>query len=86
MPQENVLSSPIENVSGNEPTAWELRNEWRKAYNTCKRIRAHVSKIQDGRHTLLSDNGITLLLDELETLTLRMKVIESVFKVKRWAL
>lgn len=88
MPQNELVSqetnqSPSER---SEPTAFELRNEWRKTFNTCKRIRTHIAKVQDGRHTLLSDNGIELLMTELQQLTVRMREIETTFRVKRWAL
>lgn len=80
--QENLLR----NAENSEPSAWDLRQEWRSAYNTCKQIRTHVAKLQDGRHTPLSDNGIELILAEHKKLTDRMKEIEALFKIRKLAL
>lgn len=78
-------SLPSSEVSS-EPSAWDLRVEWRSAYRTCQRIRAHVNKLNDGRYTALSDNGIELILAEHKKLTTRMKEIEALFKVRKISL
>lgn len=83
---ENEQENPQNVEVNNESSAWDLRQEWRSAYRTCQRIRTHVAKLQDGRHTLLSNNGIELILAEHKKLANRMCEIEQLFKIKKWAL
>lgn len=79
MTQQNEQKSGEKSIS-------ELRERYRKAHLTHQRIRTHIAKICDGRHTHLNDNGITLLQDESGKLLREMKEIEAVFKERKWAL
>lgn len=81
---ENELKNGERKTS--EPTAWELRERYRKAHLIHQRIRTHIAKVCDGKHTLISDNGITLLQDEAGKLLREMKEIEAVFKARKWAM
>ena len=76
---------PNEQKNGDVSIA-ELRERYRKAHLAHQRIRTHIAKVCDGRHTMLADNGIALLQDESGKLLREMKRIEAVFKERQWAL